>query len=352
VTGVQTCALPILPPAPDAFGAAFGGAPTQTQPAPDAFGTGFGVGPSETPPAQQRGSQPGPLTAPAPLPPLPPPPAQPLRSCTFGVGPLGLALADDRGAVVVLSDPSPGTQAHANGILRLSVLVGVNHESVRGLTKDACIGKIQSCSRPLVLQFLPPPSDESGIAAPTLQQVRMTVATFGAAAEPKAPPPFADLPPAFSDSFGGQLPPTPPLQPAPHPPAFSDSFGGNLPPPVAPPPAMPSWEPSADEVASNPPRLPTVYHRPSAAAFGAPAPDAASDAFGAAFGASSPNAFGHVSAGAFGTPPPASPGGNDAFISAFGAAPAIPSPSSFDFGGNSSALPATPGFADPFNFGG
>ena len=341
-----------MQPAPDAFGAAFGGAPTQTQPAPDAFGTGFGVGPSETPPAQQRGSQPGPLTAPAPLPPLPPPPAQPLRSCTFGVGPLGLALADDRGAVVVLSDPSPGTQAHANGILRLSVLVGVNHESVRGLTKDACIGKIQSCSRPLVLQFLPPPSDESGIAAPTLQQVRMTVATFGAAAEPKAPPPLADLPPAFSDSFGGQLPPTPPLQPAPHPPAFSDSFGGNLPPPVAPPPAMPSWEPSADEVASNPPRLPTVYHRPSAAAFGAPAPDAASDAFGAAFGASSPNAFGHVSAGAFGTPPSASPSGNDAFSSAFGTAPAIPSPSSFDFGGNSSALPATPGFADPFNFGG
>ena len=87
-------------------------------------------------------------------------------------------------------------------------------------------------------------------------------------------------------------------------------------------------------------------------------PDAVSDAFGAAFGArspdafgaSSPNAFGDVSASAFGTPPPASPGGNDAFISAFGAVPATLSPSSFDFGANSAA-PATPGFADPFNFG-
>lgn len=78
------------------------------------------------------------------------------RSCTFGEGPLGLSLADYGDIVVVANEPAPGSQAHANGILRLSVVVGVNHESVSGLFKDALVEKVKACGRPLTLQFLPP----------------------------------------------------------------------------------------------------------------------------------------------------------------------------------------------------
>ena len=83
------------------------------------------------------------------------------RSCTFGEGPLGLSLADYGDVVVVANEPAPGSQAHANGILRLSVVVGLNHENVSGLPKDAVVEKVKACGRPLTLQFLPPNSRES-----------------------------------------------------------------------------------------------------------------------------------------------------------------------------------------------
>lgn len=100
---------------------------------------------------------------------LPAPPLLPQQqsnSYTFGEGALGLALSDFQDAVVVSNDPAAGSQAHANGVTKCMILVGINFENVRGLLKDACIDKIKACGRPLTLQFLPPPGESGAVAAP------------------------------------------------------------------------------------------------------------------------------------------------------------------------------------------
>ena len=81
-------------------------------------------------------------------------------SYELGPGALGLVLDDDEafGGVVITEVKSYGIGA-AVGVVPRSVVVGVNGESVIGLTRDELIDVIQDIERPLTMQLLLP--DES-----------------------------------------------------------------------------------------------------------------------------------------------------------------------------------------------
>jgi hypothetical protein len=92
-----------------------------------------------------------------------------------------------------------GSQAHSNGIVQLSVLVGVNHESVIRLPKDALNDQIKACTRPLTMQMMLPDSDEDvdvDVVVPAAAPIAAPApAPMPQQASPFAPPPLAPVAP-------------------------------------------------------------------------------------------------------------------------------------------------------------
>lgn len=80
-----------------------------------------------------------------------------VASFTFGEGKLGLVLDDEDGgpsAQVVVTEVRVYGLGAAQGVLTGSVLVGLNAQSVVGMSRDDVIDLIQATTRPLSLQFV------------------------------------------------------------------------------------------------------------------------------------------------------------------------------------------------------